>query len=242
MEYCLQNRKTEQLIQFLERNGVYMATENEAEQALDQQLLAFGKPKWETYKRWRFPDGIPSSTDSLGASCAACYNAPRGSECCKGIFQLRKLVLKPFQYQQHRVSSSFCDDILLLTHSYRYLPTKLMPKIRMQGLYSSARDAMTTPFGSLKRMGHTRNLHCALFVRAGRSIVNLTGLTTTVTIPNGRERVKTQQITFPRKGRTLMFTATRRSPVMAALKFTKTRGQGSNSHQRCLHSAMMSKI
>jgi hypothetical protein len=56
--HCLQNRTTEQLLQFLKSNGVYIASIKEAEKTLRQQLEAFSKPLWETYGRWKFPSSI----------------------------------------------------------------------------------------------------------------------------------------------------------------------------------------
>ena len=112
--HCLQNKKAEHLIQFLKSNGVYMASKKEAERALQQQLKAFGKPQWETYERWKFPRGVSFSKSSLDATCAVCYNAPAG-KCCEETFQVRKLVLKPFEHKdkEYRVSSLLCTAVLI---------------------------------------------------------------------------------------------------------------------------------
>jgi hypothetical protein len=110
---CFQNRTTEQLMQFLGDNGVYMASKKEAEGTLRQQLKT-GGPQWDTYGRWKFPESVQSYVDSFGdgvdAYCAACYN---GEPRCKNNFRLRKLVLRPLQHREFRVRLSLCSSILL---------------------------------------------------------------------------------------------------------------------------------
>lgn len=112
--HCLQNKKAEHLIQSLKNKGVYMASTEEAERALQQQLKAFGKPQWETYEKWKFPRGVSLARGSLDAICAVCYDAP-ASKCCEEVFQVRKLVLKPFEHKnkEYRVSSLLCAAELI---------------------------------------------------------------------------------------------------------------------------------
>ena len=103
---CLQSRTGKQLAEFLQNNGVYVASIREAEAALRHQLET-GTSQWDTYGRWKFPEGVQSSIDSFGyegvdAHCAGCYTSkPR----CEEAFRLRKLVLKPSRRRQFRVSS-----------------------------------------------------------------------------------------------------------------------------------------
>ena len=142
---CLQNRTKEQLVQFLKNNGVYVASKKEAEGALRQQLET-GKPQWDTYEIWKFPEGVQSFTDSFGydgvdACCAACYT---GKPRCQKVFQLRKLVLKPFRQKEFRVSLSICNAVLL-TNLSRCLHMELMPRLKTENSYSSARDSRMTP-------------------------------------------------------------------------------------------------
>lgn len=112
--HCLQNKKSEHLVQLLKNKGVYMASIKEAERALQQQLKAFGKPQWETYERWKFPRGVSLSRGSLDAICAVCHDVPAG-KCCEEIFEVRKLILKPFEHKdkEYRVSSLHCTARLI---------------------------------------------------------------------------------------------------------------------------------
>lgn len=143
---CLQHRTKEQLVQLLKNNRVYMASKKEAEVALRQRLET-GKPQWDIYRRWKFPEGVQSSTDSLGydgvdAYCAACYN---GKPRCEETFRLRKLVLKPFQHKEYRVSLLLYSAVLLTNMSIRSLRIELITRLKTENLCSSARDAGMTP-------------------------------------------------------------------------------------------------
>lgn len=130
---CLQNTKAEQLEQFLRSNGVYVASQNEAESALRQQLEAFDKPQWDMYERRKFAVDITPSTGGLLAVCAACYNARAGEPRCEGTFQVRKVVLRPFKHKEYQVSLIPCPVMFLLNKS-RSLHIELVAKPRMKGL------------------------------------------------------------------------------------------------------------
>jgi len=145
---CLQNRTGEQLVQLLRNNRVYMAGIKEAERTLRQQLET-GTPTWDTYGRWKFPEGVQSSTDSFGydgvyARCAACYTCCTGKHRCEKTLRLRKLVLKPFRHRKFRVSPSLLSAVLLTNLSIRCLHIGLIPRLKMKNLYSSARGARMT--------------------------------------------------------------------------------------------------
>jgi len=135
---CLQNRTKRQLVQFLKNNGVYVASKKEAEAALRQQLET-GKPQWDTYERWKFPEGVQSSADSFGydgvdACCAACY---AGKPRCEKALRLRMLVLKPFRHKEFRVSLLLCSAVLLTNlFIVRCLHMELMPRLKTENLYS----------------------------------------------------------------------------------------------------------
>ena len=65
---------------------------------------------------------------------------------CEKAFRLRMLVLKPFRYKEFRVSLLLCSAVLLTNlFIVRCLHTELMPRLKIENLYSLARDVRMIP-------------------------------------------------------------------------------------------------